>query len=106
MIRATFRPASPSGVDGRLALGVGEVGRHGDDGVVDRFVPELLASASSLSRQDEGRQVRRVVIPAVELELVERAAHVGLEEAGDLVVAQPGPLLGLVADGRRGPMPK
>jgi len=33
----------------------------------------------------------------VELELVKRRAHVGLEEAGDLRVAQSSPLLGLLA---------
>ena len=37
----------------------------------------------------------------MELELKQRVAHVGLEEAGDLVVAQPSPLLGLLADGGR-----
>ena len=37
------------------------------------------------------------VLP-VKLKLKERVAHVGLEEAGDLFVAQPGPLLGLLAD--------
>ena len=51
------------------------------------------ASASSFEpREDQGRQIGGRIRLAVKLELKERVAHVGLEEAGDLRVPQPGPL--------------
>ena len=51
--------------------------------------------------QDDRRELRGRVRSPAEPELELRISHVGLEEAGDLVVAEPRPLLGLLAYRRR-----
>ena len=52
------RPASSRGVLGRLALGVVEVGGHGDDGAVEVVVEGVLGALAQ-RRQDLGRDLDR-----------------------------------------------
>ena len=99
-----LQPGGAPGLDRRLALGVGEVGGHGDDRAIDRL-SQLRLGVLAEPLQDERREARGVVVAPVEVEAIERAAHVGLEEAGDLVIAQPRPLLRLLPD-RRGFRPE
>src|SRR5271157_5405126 len=85
-----------AGLDRRLALGVAEIGRDRDHGAIDGL-PQGKLGIGLEPLQHKGRELGRRVGLAVELELVKRRAHVGLEETGDLRVAQSGPLLGLLA---------
>ena len=95
---------SVAGLNRRLALGVAEIGGDRDHGAIDGL-PQGKLSIGLEPLQHKCRELGRRVGLAVELELVKRRAHVGLEEAGDLRVAQPGPLLGLLTH-RGGSVPK
>ena len=86
--------------NGGLALGVAEVGGNGDHGAVDHL-PELRLGVLLQALEHERREVGGVVVALVKAQPIERAAHVRLEEAGDLVVPQPRPFLGLLSDRRR-----
>ena len=56
--RSTSRPASSAGVLGRLALGVVEVRRHGDDRAVEIGVERVLGALAQ-RREDLGRDLDR-----------------------------------------------
>ena len=95
-----LEPRRFAGLDRRLPLRIREISRHRDDGPVHPVAqPGLGVFLQAF--QHQRRQIGRRVRLAVKLELIEGVAHVRLEEAGDLVVAQPRPLLRLLADRRR-----
>ncbi len=97
MIRSTSKAGGLAGLDRGLALAVGEIGRHGDDGPID-LVAQPSLGVFLEPPQHQRRELGGRIGLAVKLELKERVAHVGLEEAGDLGVPQPRPLLRLLAD--------
>ncbi len=101
-----------TGLLGRLALGVGEVRRDGDDGVGDRLAQVGLGVALQLL-QDEGADLLRVEVLAVQPDLP-AGAHVALDRANGAVHVGDRLALGHLADehlavlgegddGRRGP---
>jgi hypothetical protein len=94
-----LEPGDAAGVPGRLALGVVEVGRHGDDGLVDLLAEELRRVLDQLAQDQRGDFLRRV-LPALDLEphrAVGPGNHVErhrVQLAGHLVVAPPDEPLG------------
>jgi hypothetical protein len=60
--RSTFRPASLGRVLGGLALGVVEIGRHGDDGA-KQVVVEGVFGTLAQAGQDLGRDLDRRLHP-------------------------------------------
>jgi hypothetical protein len=76
MMRSTFRPGDLAGVLGRLALGVVEVGRDGDDRAVDLLAEVVLGGLLEVLEDERGDLLGR------ELALV----HLHLDE---LVLAPP-----------------
>jgi hypothetical protein len=54
MIRRTSRPGDPAGVLRRLALGIVEVGRHGDARLGDLLAEELAGVLGQLAQDQRG----------------------------------------------------
>ena len=75
MMRSTLRPGDLAGVLGRLALGVVEVRRHGDDGPLDLLAQVVLGRLLEVLEDHRGDLRRRVLLAAdVDLDQVVRPA--------------------------------
>ena len=77
MMRSTSRPGDLAGVLGSLALGVVEVGRDGDDGLLDRLA-EIAFGRFLHLLQNEGGNLRRGIFLAVGLD--PGVAVIGLDD--------------------------
>ena len=71
-----FETGDAGGIAGRGARGIVEIGRHGDDGALDRLVQRLLGALAQ-RLQDLGRDLDRRARPAGDAQL----HHVGLAAA-------------------------
>ena len=72
-----LQPGDASGILGRLALGVGEVRRHGDDRLRDALAEVRLRVAAQLLQDHRGDLLRRIAL-AVDFDLV-IVAHLALD---------------------------
>ena len=90
------QPGDLPGLAGGLPLQQPEVGRHGDDHVVDLLAGLLCGGARQFAQDQRGDRLRGVVLPVERV--VDVLAHLPLDQLDDQLGSEQGRVLGLPAD--------